>query len=107
MCAWARAAPAFFFLFVVGFFSAIFWPTLLAVAMVYFREDSPVMTSAIIVIAGALNSGIQFLMGLTNRLIGYAWGYRSALVYAVLAIAALIVLTRHLRRPYTADTGRS
>ena len=84
----------------LGFFTAIFWPTLLATAMGYFKEDSPVMTSAIIVIAGALNSGIQFLIGLTNRLVGPAWGYRSCLFYAVLSVVFLFILTRRMRNPY-------
>ena len=84
----------------LGFFAAIFWPTVLAVAMGYFREDAPVMTSAIIVIGGGINSGIQFLMGLTNRLAGPAWGYRSALFYAVLIIVSLAVLSRRQRHPY-------
>ena len=88
----------------LGFFVAVFWPTLLAAAMVYFRQDSAVMTSAIIAIAGALNSGIQYLVGLTNRFIGPAWGYRSALLYAVLVIAALLVLVRLQKRPYAGTT---
>ena len=89
----------------LGFFTAIFWPTLLAVAMGYFKEDSPVMTSAIIVIAGALNSGIQFLIGLANRLAGPAWGYRSCLLYAIISVAALVVLFRCMRRPYKAGAS--
>jgi fucose permease len=84
----------------IGFFSAIFWPTLMATAMSYFKEDSPVATSAIIVIGGALNSGFQFLMGLTNRVIGPAWGYRSGLLYAVLVAVSLAVLSRCMRKPY-------
>jgi len=84
----------------LGFFTAIFWPTLLAVAMVYFKEDAPVMTSAMIVIGGALNSGIQFLIGIINRASGPAWGYRSCLLYTVLIIAALVVLLRRMRVPY-------
>jgi len=91
----------------LGFFAAIFWPTLLAVAMGYFREDAPVMTSAIIVIAGALNSGIQFLIGLTNRLVGPAWGYRSGLLYTILVFVSLVVLTRYMRRPYKVSHGQS
>lgn len=86
----------------LGFFIAIFWPTTLAVAMGYFRDDAPVMTSAIIVIAGALNSGVQLLIGFTNRFAGPAWGYRSCLFYALLTIAAMIVLIRCMRRPYKA-----
>jgi len=89
----------------LGFFVAIYWPTLLAAAMVYFRQDSAVMTSAIIVIAGLINSCIQFLIGLTNRLLGPAWGYRSALLYAVLVIAALLVLVRLQKRPYAGTTS--
>ena len=101
----ALGAMGIYVLPVLGFFTAMFWPTLLATAAGYFRSDAPVMTSAIIVLAGAINSGIQFLMGLTNRLAGPAWGYRSALFYAVLIIAALIVLTRCQRRPYALSNG--
>jgi len=84
----------------LGFFSAIFWPTLLATAMGYFKEDSPVMTSAMIVIAGAINSVLQFVTGPINRLAGPAWGYRSFLLYAILIVAALIVLQRKMHNPY-------
>jgi len=89
---------------VLGFFAAIFWPTILAVAMGYFGKDAPVMTSAIIVIGGAINSGVQFLMGLTNRLAGPAWGYRSALFYALLIVAALLVLRKRQIHPYVQET---
>jgi len=88
----------------LGFFVAIFWPTLLAAAMVYFRQDSTVMSSAIIVIAGLINGGIQFAIGLTNRLIGSAWGYRSGIFYAGLIIAALLFLARLQKRPYAGTT---
>jgi fucose permease len=89
----------------LGFFVAIYWPTLLATAMVYFRQDSAVMTSAIIVVAGLINSLIQFAIGLVNRLIGPAWGYRSALLYTVLIIAALLVLVRLQKKPYAHAAG--
>jgi len=89
-----------FILPALGFFTAVFWPTLLVTAIGYFREDAPIITSAIIVIAGALISGIQLLIGLTNRFVGPAWGYRSCLFYAILIIAALVVLSRYMRRPY-------
>jgi len=100
-------ANGIFVLPVLGFFTAIFWPTLLAAAMGYFRKDAPVMTSAIIVIAGALNSGVQFLIGLTNRLAGPAWGYRSGLIYAVLIVTSLIILMRLMRNPYKPEDGHS
>jgi len=91
----------------LGFFVAIFWPTTLATAMGYFKKDAPVMTSAIIVIGGALNSGIQLLIGLFNRLAGPAWGYRSCLLYAVIIIAMLVVLTKRISRPYKSRAQES
>jgi len=90
-----------------GFFIALFWPTLLAVALGYFREDAPVMLSVIIVSSGAINSLMQFLIGLVNRIIGPAWGYRSSLIYLVIIIAALFVLAKNLRRPYKAGYGNT
>ena len=84
----------------LGFFVAVLWPTILAVAMVYFGPDAPVMTSAVIVIASALASVVQYLIGLTNSLAGPAWGYRSCIVYAALIIVSLAVLARRMRRPY-------
>ena len=81
----------------LGFFTAIFWPTLMALAMGHFRQNSPVMTSAVIVIAGGINSLMQFLIGYTNRLAGPQWGYRSCFVYALLSLGALLLLKRHLR----------
>ncbi|MCL2472775.1 MAG: MFS transporter [Treponema sp.] len=84
----------------LGLFVAILWPTTIAVAMGYFREDAPIMTSAMIVIGGTLNSGIQFLIGLVNRLAGPAWGYRSCIFYSVLVIISVVILARSLRHPY-------
>jgi len=87
----------------LGFFTAVFFPVTMVTAMSHFREDAPVMLSAIIVIAGALNNLMQFLIGVTNSLAGPAWGYRSVLVYGLLAVAMLVVLGRYVRRPYNAQ----
>jgi fucose permease len=82
----------------LGFFVAIFWPTLMAVAMGYFGRHAPVMTSAMIVLGGLLNSGVQLLIGFINRFLGPAWGYRSCLFFALVLLAALLVLHRNMRR---------
>ena len=70
----------------------------MALAMGVFGEDAPVFSSAMIAIGGALNAGVQFLIGLTNRFFGSAWGYRSSLCYTVLLIAALILLSKSTKR---------
>jgi len=80
----------------LGFFVAQFWPTLMAVAIVSFGRDAPVYSSAMIAISGLLNAGIQFIIGMTNKIFGPAWGYRSAVVYTLLLIAGLMLLYRKL-----------
>jgi fucose permease len=82
---------------VLGFFVAIFWPTLMAVAMGYFGRHAPVITSVMIVLGGLLNSGVQLLIGYINRFLGPAWGYRSCLLFAVILLALLMVLYRKMR----------
>jgi len=82
-----------------GFFVAPLWPTIMAVAISVFGRDAPVFSSAMIAIGGFLNAGVQFLIGLTNKTFGPAWGYRSTVVYTVLLIAALLMLVVRLKVP--------
>ena len=91
-------ARGIFVLPALGFFVALLWPTIMALAIGCFGADAPVMTSAMIAIGGAINAVVQFLVGLTNRFFGPAWGYRSSLVYNVLLIGVLIVLNRAVRQ---------
>jgi fucose permease len=82
----------------LGFFIAIMWPTVMAVAMGFFGKQAPVITSAIIVLSGAVNSALQFVIGLTNRFAGAAWGFRSCLGYAVILAVVLFLLNRRISR---------
>lgn len=83
---------------VTGLFVATLWPTIMAVAVGAFKDRAAVMTSAVIVISGAINGVMQLVIGFTNRYVGEAWGYRSCLLYALIMIAALVALDRRLRR---------
>jgi fucose permease len=82
----------------LGFFIAIMWPTTMAVSIGFFGPDAAVMSSAIIVLGGAINALLQFVIGLTNRYLGPAWGYRSCVVYALLLLGALLFLQRRMGR---------
>jgi len=82
----------------LGFLVALFWPTMMAVAIVTFGKDAPVFAGAIITIAGLINTVVQFLVGLTNRMIGPAWGYRSTMLYTALLILALLFLYKNLKQ---------
>jgi fucose permease len=81
----------------LGFFVALLWPTIMALAIVRFGDDAPVLSSAMIAIGGTLNAGVQFLIGLTNRFFGPAWGYRSSLLYTALLIGILLLLRKKLK----------
>jgi fucose permease len=78
----------------IGFFIAILWPTVMAVAIGTFGKNAPVMSSAVIAIGGLLNATMQLLTGLVNNIIGAAWGYRLCIVLT----AALLVLLLALRK---------
>jgi fucose permease len=92
ICGFALGAEGIYVLPLLGFFLAILWPTVMAVAIGRFGSEAPVMTGAIITIAGLLNSGIQLIMGYINRWIGPGWGYRSCLLFAILLIGLLVLV---------------
>jgi len=94
----SAGARGIFVLPALGFLVALFWPTLMAVAIVSFGRDAPVFAGATIAVAGIVNTAVQFVVGVTNRVIGPAWGYRSGLVYTVLLIFVLLLLYKNLRR---------
>ncbi|MDR2185920.1 MAG: MFS transporter [Treponema sp.] len=83
---------------VQGFFIAIMWPTLMAEAIGCFGSESPVMTSAIIAIAGTLNALLQLVIGYVNRFLGAAWGYRSCLIYGLIMTALMLLLKNSISR---------
>lgn len=80
-----------------GLFIGIMWPTMMAVAMTVFGADAPIATSAIITVSGAINGIMQLVIGFTNEIAGEAWGYRSCLLYAGVALLSLRLLDRSLQ----------
>jgi fucose permease len=84
---------------VLGFFIAIFWPTIMAAAIGLFGNNAPVMTSAVIAIAGLFNALVQLSTGYVNRYIGAAWGYRSCLLFTAALLVLLLRLGKILKKP--------
>jgi fucose permease len=95
----AMGAAGIYVLPFLGFFLAILWPTVMAIAIGRFGKNAPVMISAVIAIAGLLNTGIQLVMGYINMWIGAGWGYRSCLVLAVILICLLLGMKRQMVHP--------
>ncbi len=88
-----------------GFFIAIMWPTMMAVAMNVFGADAPAVTSVIITVSGAINGVFQMVIGLTNQYAGEAWGYRSSLLYAGVVLVMLFLLSRKIKERKFAAAG--
>jgi fucose permease len=88
----------------LGFFIALLWPTIMAVAIQCFGKDAPVFSSAMIAIGGLINTVVQYLVGLTNKVFGSAWGYRSTVVYTVLLIFVLLVLNAKIKQTRRRDS---
>ncbi|KAK8800743.1 hypothetical protein WA158_000068 [Blastocystis sp. Blastoise] len=74
-----------------GFFLAIMWPTLMCYAMTIFEKNTPIASSVIIVISGALHNILQLICGFINQYIGYVWGYRSNTIYMIIPIIMLAI----------------
>jgi fucose permease len=96
-------ANGIFLLPVLGLFIGPLWPTTMAVSIRHFGKDAPIMTSAIISLGSAVNAGVQYLIGLTNRLFGAAWGYRSGLLYSLVYILLLVILKKTIKTSRTKD----
>jgi fucose permease len=77
---------------ITGFFIGIVFPTLLAMSIGVFREKAQAASSVIIVISFSLNGIIQYLVGLINRYVGEAWGYRSSVIYCLVLVCMLMRL---------------
>ncbi|MDR2048684.1 MAG: MFS transporter [Treponema sp.] len=84
---------------VVGFFIAILWPTIMAVAIGFFGVNAPVMTSVVIAIGGLFNALMQLSAGYINRYVGAAWGYRSCLIFTAALVVLLLKFGGKLKRP--------
>ena len=82
---------------VIGFFVAIIWPTVLAIGVSFFKERAQTASSAIICVVFAMNGCVQYMIGLINRYIGAAWGYRSCLLYSIVLVILLFKLSRRMR----------
>ena len=97
----ALGGTGIFILPVLGLFLGFTWPTILAVAIGFFGNDAPVMTAAVMAIAGLLNSGIQLIMGYINHWIGAGWGFRSCLLFSIIIICLLLGLMRMFKKSET------
>jgi fucose permease len=84
---------------VAGFFVAVMYPTILAISVGVFGERAQIASSVMISVAFTLGGVAQYAVGLANRFIGAAWGFRACLLYSVILAALLLVLRRRAVGP--------
>jgi len=95
VAAFSLGIKGIYLLPVTGFFIAIMWPTIIAINVGVFKERAQAATSAIICITFTLNGIIQYGVGLSNRFLGAAWGYRSfILLCSIILVGLLFLLVR-------------
>jgi fucose permease len=92
---------------VTGLFIGIIFPTILAISIGVFKEKAQTAGSAMLVISSLLSSTIQYIVGLTNRYIGEAWGYRSGVLYGIFLMFMLIRLQGVLRKRTSESSNNS
>jgi fucose permease len=95
--AFALGRSGIYLLPVVGFFIALMWPTILAISVGVFRERAQTVSSAMISIGLVISGTIQFGFGLSNRLLGAAWAYRSCIFYSFILGTLLVLLARRIK----------
>ena len=92
----ALGRPGVIMFSLTGFFISIMYPTFMAMIM----KEFPVATSSVMgfVIAAVAAFGMlmNWVVGQTSDLLGVAAGYGSFMLYAILALALLMVLNRRL-----------
>jgi fucose permease len=82
-----------------GLFIAIVYPTMLALSVGCFGEEAQNASGVIIPFSFAVNSLLQYCIGLVNRYAGEQWGFRCCLLYAAALFLLLRLLKNRLRQP--------
>ena len=83
---------------VTGIFTSLIYPTMLAVSVGVFREKAQDYSSAIIVIAFILNGFVQLGFGLSNRILGPSWAFKSCVPYSAAIVILLFVLGKMVKQ---------
>jgi fucose permease len=88
-----------------GLFIAVVYPTMLALSVSCFGEEAQAASGVIIPFSFAVNSLLQYCVGLVNRYAGEQWGFRCCLIYAAALFVLLRLLKGRLRKHPVLPTG--
>ena len=75
-----------------GFFIGILFPTYMCVGMEMFKDDGSMATNVMIVLSGATNGIMQYLIGIINEFIGNEWGFRCNVLYTAIPLITMTIL---------------
>jgi fucose permease len=92
----ALGQPGVILFSITGFFISVMYPTFMAMIM----KEFPVATSSVmgfvIAAVAAVNMLMNWVVGQTSDLLGVGAGFGSFMLYALLALLALLLLNRQL-----------
>lgn len=77
-------------------------PTTIAIVVRIFPEKAAVTVSLLLVLQCMVFTTLQYVIGLANEYIGAAWGFRTSIIYILVAISLIYFIHRYGRkRGYT------
>ncbi len=82
-----------------GFFIGMHWPTAMSIAFKIYKERSPLVTSVIITVSGAINGIFQLITGVINERTNALIGYGMNIIYCVVIIVGLLVILKQSKSP--------
>ncbi|MEG1859410.1 MAG: MFS transporter [Christensenellaceae bacterium] len=77
-----------------GFFIGIMWPTLMCIVFKIYKERSPMVSSVIITISGAINGVMQLATGWVMQRAGSLIGFSMSIVYCCITIILLLLIIK-------------
>lgn len=73
-------------------------PTTIAIVVKIFPEKAAVTVSLLLVLQCMVFTTMQYVIGLANEYIGAAWGFRTSIVYILVAIVLIYFISRYGRK---------
>lgn len=73
-------------------------PTTIAIVVNIFPEKAASIVSLLLILQCMIFTTLQYMIGLANEYIGAAWGFRTSIVYILVAIALIYFISRYGRK---------
>jgi len=98
VAAFAIGGNALWLLAVCGLPAGLLWPSVIALSVRIYGQNSGVASGVMMTICPIISSACQLINGFMNTVFGIGIGYFSMNMYAIFAAFALIILGKLLKK---------